>query len=91
VSPINRLEIHLRVPVAVIDDDCVRAGQVDTKATWPRAKQEHEIFAFRAVELFNAFVPMQQARFTINSGELEFPICAEILKNVKHPHHLTKQ
>lgn len=34
------LEIHLRVPVAIEEDDCVGSSQVDTDTTGSRAEQE---------------------------------------------------
>ena len=36
------LEVVLRVPVRIIDDDSIGSCEVDTKTTGPRAKKEHK-------------------------------------------------
>ena len=43
VTPVLRLRVHRRVPVRVIEDDGVRAGEVDADAARPGRQDEDEV------------------------------------------------
>lgn len=42
---IHGLQIGLRIPVAVVEDDDVRRGQVDSQSSSACSEQENEFFA----------------------------------------------
>ena len=46
----HRLQVHLRVPVRVVEDDDVGRRQVDAEAAGARRQHEDELFAVRLVE-----------------------------------------
>lgn len=41
----HRLQVHLGVPVRVVEDDDVGCGQVDAQAAGPGAQHENELAA----------------------------------------------
>ena len=56
------LEVHLRVPVGVKEDDDVGGVEVDAQAAGPRGQQEDELLAPLRVEVVDLRLPVLPAR-----------------------------
>lgn len=61
------LEVVLRVPVAVIDDNCVGCCQIDPQAASFRAEQEHESIRVRFAKPVNSCLTQVSSNTTIKS------------------------
>lgn len=82
------LEVVLRVPVGVEDDDSVGCGQVDPQPPRARGEQEAEVLAPRRVEVVHGLVPQVGARAAVQALEL-VPLARQVVRqNVQHAHHL---
>ncbi len=88
MSSIHGLEIHLWVPVAVVNDDCVGAGQVDTQTTGSCGEQEDEFAAIFSHELFDLLVSGSHVSGAINSAILMGSEVTEVLQDVEDHGHL---
>ena len=51
MSTVHGLQIRLRVPITIVQDDYVGGGQVDTETTSARGEQEDELVAVGLVVL----------------------------------------
>ena len=60
------LEIHLRVPVAVVEDDDVCGVEVDAEAARPRAQHEDELGAALGVVLLDLAVSVLVRGLAVN-------------------------
>ena len=69
MSPGLSLEIIVGVPIAVIDDDSVSCGQIDTQASCFSRQQEHKVVLGSAIELVNAGLALCAGYTAINTLE----------------------
>ena len=84
VRPIHSLQIHLRIPVAVVKDHCVGCHEVEAEASGSRGYEKHELFTVRhsvvvdlALAVFQVGVAVQAAVFVISKSTI-------VLQNVEH-------
>lgn len=67
VCTCQSLQVIVRVPVAVKDNDCVSSGQVDAQTSGSSAQQEHKLPVWLAVEAVNTLLALQTRHITCNS------------------------
>ncbi len=58
--------VHGGVPVALVEDDRVRGGEVDAQPARARAEQEHEVLVF-GLELGHSLTPGTKPYLQIDS------------------------
>lgn len=56
------LEIILGVPIRIVDDHCVRGGQIDAQPAGPRGQQKAEVGGARRVEVVQCLLPQIRPR-----------------------------
>ena len=67
VAPVLRLRVHRRVPVGVVEDDGVGAGEVDADAAGPGRQDEDEVLLV-AVEALHERLALLHLGRTVESG-----------------------
>ncbi len=88
MSSIHGLKIHLWVPIAVVNDDSVGAGQVDSQTTGSCGEQEDKFAAVFFHKLFNLLVSCSHVSRTIDSAIFIGPEVAEIFQDIEDHGHL---
>ena len=48
MRPAKSLDVIVRIPIRVVDDDGVCRGQIDTQTTGTRGQEEHKLFGSRS-------------------------------------------
>ena len=69
VGAIHGLQVHLGVPVGVVQDHDVSRVQVDAEAAGPRGQHEHELFAALGIVVLDLSVSVLVGSLTVNSEE----------------------
>lgn len=67
---IHSLQICLRVPIAVKEDDNVGGNKVDTETTSTSGEQEDELFAVRCVVVVDCGDTVLMSSVTVDSAVL---------------------
>ena len=63
----HSLQITLRVPVRVVDDDNVSSGQVDTQTSGPCGQHEDEFLAVWGIILQDGFLKKKGIQFNVHN------------------------
>mmetsp|Transcript_22804 Transcript_22804/g.58024 ORF Transcript_22804/g.58024 Transcript_22804/m.58024 type:complete len:574 (+) Transcript_22804:400-2121(+) len=71
---VHGLQIHLRVPVAVVQNDDVGGGQVDTQAAGARGQQEHKLLAAGRVVRVDGVLAVLAAGVAVDAAVLVAPV-----------------
>ncbi|KAI3476655.1 hypothetical protein L1887_61750 [Cichorium endivia] len=93
VNSVLRLQIHLRVPVRVVEDDRVGSDQVDAETTGARAEQEQvaRILALVLVERLHLRPPLFLRRSAVDAaGAQLLELVGPLLDDVEHGGKLAK-
>ena len=72
MEPVHGLEIHLRVPVTVVEDDNICFVQFDTETSSPGAQHEDEIGAVLRIVLLDKPVSVLMRSVCVNPAVLLF-------------------
>lgn len=70
----THLQIHLRVPVRVVEHHNVCSGQVDAQATGARGQQEDELLRVGRVERVDAVLTVLARGVAVNAAVLVLPV-----------------
>lgn len=76
--------LHLRVPVAVVENDGVCGDEVDAQPSRPRRDQVDKIFASGGVESSDIETPLNTARFSVQSRVAVPSSGAVLFEDVEH-------
>ena len=76
---VHGLQIGLRVPVTVVQDDNVCRGEVDTQPTGTRGEQEDELLAVGLVVLVDGYYPVIMGGATVDTTVLCAPSQSSVL------------
>ena len=85
------LNVILRVPVTIIDDDCVCRLQVDTKPACSSREQEEEFAAIGRIEAIDAVLSLVVRCVAIDTAVIEVLRDQVVLDDVQHTRHLAEQ
>jgi hypothetical protein len=97
VRAVHRLQVHLRVPVAVVEDDDVGSREVDAQAARARREQEAKLLAAVRVERVDHVLAVLARRVAVDAAVLVRPAreaaltfrhickCAAAAANVSRP------
>ena len=88
VRAILRLDVGLRVPVRIEEDDRVGRLQVDAEPAGPRRQEEDELRRALRVERDDRLVALGAARAAVDPAVLVLPHAAVVLEDVEHSRHL---
>mmetsp|Transcript_22778 Transcript_22778/g.67502 ORF Transcript_22778/g.67502 Transcript_22778/m.67502 type:complete len:715 (+) Transcript_22778:982-3126(+) len=91
VRAVHRLQVGLRVPVAVVDDDRVGRLQVDAEPARARGEEEEEAVRVGLVEGVNHLLPLRPTRRPVDAAIVKailVPVGAVVLEDVEHARHL---
>ena len=88
VRPIHGLQVHLRVPVGVKNDDDVGSVEVDAQSAGPRRQHEDELGRARSVVLLDLRVPVLVGRLTVDTTVAVATVPTVVLENVENSGHL---
>ena len=70
MSTVHSLQIRLRVPITVVQDDDVGGGQVDTETTGTRGEQEDELVAVGLIVLVDGSDTVIMSGSTVDAAVL---------------------
>ena len=70
MSTVHSLQIRLRVPITVVQDDDVGGGQIDTETTGTRREQEDELVAVGLVVLVDGCDTVVMGCSTVDTAVL---------------------
>ena len=87
VAAILGLRVHGRIPVRVVEDDRVGAGQIDADAARARAQYEAE-YALVVVEALHERLALLDGGRAVESQVLVAVVVEEVLEYVEHARHL---
>ena len=90
VRPVHGLQVHLRVPVGVEEDDDVGSVEVDAEAAGPRGQHEDELGRARSVVLLDLRVPVLVGRLAVDAAVVVAAEPAVVLQDVEHARHLSE-
>jgi len=90
VAPVLGLGVHGRVPVRVVEDDSVGAGQVDADAARARAQYEHEDLLV-VVEALHEHLALLDGGGAVEAQVLVAVVVEEVLEDVEHARHLGEE
>ena len=82
------MQIHLWIPIAVVQNDNVGRRQIDAKAAGARRQHEQELFAARRVKFVDLLLTQLVLSLTVEAAILVAAPPAIILENVEHSAHL---
>merc|ERR1711892_549148 len=88
VGSAEGLDIIVRIPVTVIDDNGVGSGQIDSETSSPGGEQEHKLLSTWLVEPINGLLPHCTSDASINPLILVPNTVEEILEKIQHFCHL---
>lgn len=91
VSAIHGLEVNLRVPVRVIEDDMVRSHQVQAEASCTRGEHENGQVRAWLGELTDVLFSLLQLGGAVKPAELVLSHRAEVLENVEEASEVREQ
>ena len=86
-APVLRLRIHSGIPVAIVEDDGVGAGEVDAQAAAARRQDEDED-ALVCVEALHQQLPLLHLGGAVQPQVAVPVIVKERLQHVQHLRHL---
>ena len=81
---VHGLQVHLRVPVRVVDDDDVGGVQVDAEAAGSGRKHEDELLAVVGVELLDLTVSVFVSRLAVDAAVAPPFEPTIVLQDVQH-------
>ena len=81
---VHGLQVHLRVPIGVVDDDDVGGVQVDAETTGSSGQHEEELFAVLGVVLGDLSVSVLVGRLAVDAAVVPAPEPAVVLQDVQH-------
>lgn len=81
---VHRLQVDLRVPITVVEDNCVRCHQVQAEAACSRRNQENLLGRARLHELLDLLLTLLQTCVAIQSTVVITTNVAEVFQDVKH-------
>ena len=88
VRPIHGLQVHLRVPVGVKEDDDVGGVEIDAQSAGPRRQHEDELGRARSVVLLDLSVPVLVRRLAVDATVAVAAVPTVVLEDVKNSGHL---
>ena len=87
VCAVHRLQVHLGIEVAIIQNNCIGCCQVDPEATSTRAQQKEEMLV-RGHKGFDLVLSAFHVRASIDSAIAVVSQMTKIFKNVQKRSHL---
>jgi hypothetical protein len=84
MCPVHGLEIHLRVPITIIQDNSVGSHQVETQTTCSSRDEEDELVSIRRSEVINLQLSVIELGTSIKSAIFVLHESAVVLKNIQH-------
>jgi hypothetical protein len=72
MGPVHCLQVHLRVEIAIIDDYCIRTGQIYAEASCSGTQKEDEVLISGHEGLYLA-IPAFHVGASINAAKFECP------------------
>mmetsp|Transcript_34656 Transcript_34656/g.115829 ORF Transcript_34656/g.115829 Transcript_34656/m.115829 type:complete len:237 (+) Transcript_34656:433-1143(+) len=90
VRAIHRLQVHLRVPVAVEQDHRVGGGEVDPEPARARREEENERVRVGAAEAVDGGLAKVAADRPVEPLVRVAPLEQVVREDVEHAHHLRK-
>eukprot|EP00968_Pinguiococcus_pyrenoidosus_P005742 scaffold374_cov271-Pinguiococcus_pyrenoidosus.AAC.6 len=90
VRAVHGLQIHLRVPVRVIQHDNVCGIQVDPKAAGSRTQQKGEVRRLRGIELVHLPVAVLGRGAPVDATVSMAEELHHVFQDVQHPRHLAE-
>ena len=90
VCSVHGLEVCLRIPVTVEQDDDIGARQVDAQTTGACCKQEQELVAVWAVVFIDRSNAVFMDRAAVNPAVCILAEEAVVFENIKHAAHLAE-
>ena len=90
VRPVDGLQVHLRIPIRIENDDDVGLMEVDANTAGPRREYEDLLLALGILEVINAEVALVRRRLPVDST---IPIASNpqhVVKNVHELRHLAE-
>jgi len=85
---VHCLKIHLRVPVAIIDDHGVCGSEINTESTSSCAQEKDELRGVICRELADLLVARVHIGIAVNAAVLELAEIAVVFEDVEHHGHL---
>lgn len=88
VSSCLSLEIILRIPIWIKNDNSICSGKVYSKSSSSCGQQEAEIWWILCIEVIQRLLPQFTFDAAIQPLEGEMPHCQIFCYDVQHSHHL---
>lgn len=85
---VHCLQVHLWIPVAVVNYHRVCRGQVNAQASSPRAEQKYKLVSLLVHELIDLLLPYCHISGAINPTKRVLPESAIILHDIEQIGHL---
>eukprot|EP00053_Salpingoeca_punica_P017129 m.163900 g.163900 ORF g.163900 m.163900 type:complete len:637 (-) comp17120_c0_seq4:1564-3474(-) len=90
VGAILSLQISLRIPVAVVEDDDVGSGEVNAETACTGAEHEDELLAVGRIVLVDHALTVLVRRLAVEAAVLVAAPPAVVLQDVQHAGHLAE-
>mmetsp|Transcript_34075 Transcript_34075/g.73803 ORF Transcript_34075/g.73803 Transcript_34075/m.73803 type:complete len:464 (-) Transcript_34075:575-1966(-) len=88
MGPVHSLEIHLRVPVRVVQDHDIGRVKVDSETSGSRGQQEGELLRVWRVVSVDAFLPVLSRGVSVDPAVLVPPEEHVVLQDIEQTGHL---
>mmetsp|Transcript_24575 Transcript_24575/g.48368 ORF Transcript_24575/g.48368 Transcript_24575/m.48368 type:complete len:251 (-) Transcript_24575:1188-1940(-) len=88
VGAVLGLEVHLRVPVGVVQNHNVCRGQVDAQPARSRGQQEHKLLRPFSIERVHHLLPSLRRCASINAAVRQLAVDTVVLQDVQSASHL---
>mmetsp|Transcript_32858 Transcript_32858/g.77904 ORF Transcript_32858/g.77904 Transcript_32858/m.77904 type:complete len:460 (-) Transcript_32858:740-2119(-) len=88
MRPIHRLEVHLGIPVGVVQHNDVGSSQIDSEAAGSGGEQEDKLLRVLLVERVDGVLAVIPGCVTVDPAVLVAFVQAVILQYVEHASHL---
>lgn len=90
VRAIHRLQVHLRIPVRIIQHHDICRRKVDPQTARARGQQKHKPFRAFAVKLVDRELAVHARGVAVDAAVLVTAVDAVVLQNIDDTRHLRK-
>mmetsp|Transcript_8046 Transcript_8046/g.19965 ORF Transcript_8046/g.19965 Transcript_8046/m.19965 type:complete len:209 (-) Transcript_8046:1229-1855(-) len=85
---VHRLQVHLRVPVAIVDNDRVCGHKVDAQPTGACGEQKDELLAAISIVCVDHVLAVVARGVAVDAAVLVLAVDKVVLQNIQQPGHL---